>query len=104
MIVLAALIGLLLLAVVLSPFVLGSGGQLAEASAIDSLPRLKALRQSLISRYLMDEAGFGNGDISKASWAKRQEFLLNRYLDATRRADFLESLEKSGSRTGGSNQ
>lgn len=91
MTVLAALVGLVLLAVVLAPFFVGSGGLLAEASSFASSSRLETLRESIVARYLIEEAAFAKGEISKRVWDSRQEFFTNRYIDATRRHDFLNA-------------
>lgn len=93
MTVLAAFVGLLLVVVVLTPFFLGKGGLLAEASTVDSPARLAALKSSLVVRYLEEEKALERGEISKRTWIRRQEFLMNRYIDASRRQDFLKGIQ-----------
>ena len=94
--VLAAMTGLCLLLAVLAPFYFGKGGVLAESSSFQSRERLIGLRDSLVERYIQEEGAVKNKDFSERTWKKRQEFLINRYVDATRRLDFLDGLAKSG--------
>lgn len=85
---------ILLILILLAPFFLGSGGLLQEANSINSVERLEALRQALLVRYLQDEESFKEGNLSERAWKKRQEYLTNRYIDVTRRSDFLTRMKQ----------
>lgn len=91
MVYICVAIGIVLICVVLSPFMMGPGGMLAPGSSINSKEQLDALKQAVLKRYLEDEAAFKAGNLSRIAWDKRRNFLVNRYVDAARRRDFLES-------------
>jgi hypothetical protein len=87
---LALITGLIATVLVLLPFVVGPGGQLAAASFEVSSEKLQEQKKAIIERFLKEESSFKNGFISRRTWAARQQFLTNKYLDASRRLDFLE--------------
>jgi hypothetical protein len=93
------IITIALLLVVLAPFLVGSGGLLQEANSINSVERLEGLRQALLQRYLQDEESFKQGNLSERAWKKRQEYLTNRYVDVTRRGDFLSRMKQGAQKT-----
>lgn len=74
---------------ILSPFWLGQGGQLVESTNIDDPERIKQLKQLIVERYILDEAAQKSGDITESEWLQRQSFLANRYIDLSRRFDYL---------------
>lgn len=90
MIYLAVVVGILLLSVVLGPFWIGQGGLLQASAQINSKDTLAGLKEALLKRYLEDEKAFKDGNLSALAWTKRKAFLTNRYVDATRRLDYLE--------------
>lgn len=83
-----ALLGLML------PFFFGEGGHLVTAASINSEDVLVKMRQEILERYIEDEKAFHDKLISKASWQQRQRFLTLRYLDISRRLDYIK---KAGS-------
>jgi len=93
---LALVITTILVLILLAPFFLGSGGLLQEANSINSIERLEALRQALLLRYLQDERSFKEGNLSERAWNKRREYLTNRYIDVTRRSDYLARMKQEG--------
>ena len=96
MIYLSVVISLILLTVLLAPFWLGRGGLLQAGSSINSPTELQAIKTALLKRYLDDELAFKSGNLSSLSWDQRKSFLTNRYIDASRRLDFLEHNRQSG--------
>ncbi len=88
--VVAGLIGIVLLAVLMTPFWLGPGGPLQAGMSINSPEQLKALKTALLQRYLTEEAAHARGELSALAWNKRREFLTNRYIDVARRLDFIQ--------------
>lgn len=96
----AAVIGLALVLTVLSPFWQGRGGQLAPSSGSYEPAKLRELKQLVLNRYLKDEQAFMNGEISRSAWKQRQQFLSNRYLDLSRRLDFLKGHSQKTSAPG----
>ncbi len=90
MIYLAVVVGILLMSVVLAPFWIGPGGLLQASAQINSKETLTGLKQALVKRYLEDEKAFKEGNLSKLAWNKRKDFLTHRYVDASRRLDYLE--------------
>jgi hypothetical protein len=73
------------------PFWLGSGGRLAAASAEQSVGQLEGARKEILTQYLKDEKAAEQGHLTAREWRGRKEFLTGRYLDASRRLDFLAS-------------
>jgi hypothetical protein len=83
---------LVVLLLVVSPFFIGSGGLLAQASSESSVARLESMKKAILKRYLQDEEAAEKGEIGKLSWTSRKRFLMNRYLDASRRLDYLRHM------------
>lgn len=77
------------LAVVLAPFWMGQGGVLQDAAGESSIPRLEAMRGAVLKRWLEEEKAAAEGLITKREWEMRQVYLTNRYVDATRRLDWV---------------
>jgi hypothetical protein len=88
--VISILVGIAAMIAVLLPFFVGKGGRLALASYETSPERLRAMKRAILDRYLKDEGAFKSGLINQRTWSTRQQFLTNKYLDASRRLDFLE--------------
>jgi hypothetical protein len=91
---LCAGISLVVLSVVLSPFKFGQGGFLQDASASDSSQDLEARLTALLQRWLKDEAAFTAGEITQTEWRQRQRYLTARYVDTSRRLDWLTASTK----------
>ena len=96
MIYLSVVLSLILLSVLLAPFWLGRGGLLQAGSSINSPSELQAIKTALLKRYVDDELAFKSGNLSPLSWEQRKSFLTNRYIDASRRLDFLQHSHQSG--------
>jgi hypothetical protein len=94
-------LSLLILVIILLPFFFGKGGQLQAAASINSLERLEAIKTSILKRYLEDERAFEEKRLAKLVWDQRKSYLSNRYIDAARRYDFLQSLLKEQASKGG---
>lgn len=77
------------------PFIFGGADPLQAASSIDSVARLEAMRHAILKRYVEEQAAFQRGTISKSVWSNRQTLLVNRFIDATRRLDFLRHNAKA---------
>ena len=91
----------LALILLLAPFFVGTGGQLAASSAVQNAETLQVLREAILTRYLDDESAFAQQLISASAWQRRQTFLNNRYIDTVRRLDFLTGTQlhvKEGAR------
>lgn len=88
---LAILVSILVLIVLLSPFFLGAGGVLAAASAENSREKLQSLKSQLLKQYISDESAASEGHMSQREWVSRKQFITNRYIDAARRLDYLQS-------------
>lgn len=96
MIYIAVLVGVIVVALLLLPFWSGSGGLLAASGSIRSPEVLVSLKEVIVRRYLEDERAHQNGTLGKLAWEKRRTFLINRYIDAARRLDFLEYTRTDG--------
>lgn len=93
MMFLSILTALVVVAALLLPFVVGKGGTLQAASTIDSPDKLEAIQEAILKRYLEDEKAFENNRLGQVMWQQRRQYLVNRYVDSTRRLDYLRYLE-----------
>ncbi|MBP9706981.1 MAG: hypothetical protein KBD78_05010 [Oligoflexales bacterium] len=87
-------ISIVVFLVLISPFFFGAGGPLASGISVSAPKELKALKNQLLQLYLEEEKALTHGLISAAVWQKRQVFLSQRYLDVTRRLDFILATEQ----------
>ena len=85
-------LSVLALLVILSPFVFAKDGRLQAAASVNSPERLESVKRSILKRYLEDEKAFHEKRIIKIAWDQRKAYLTNRYIDAARRLDYLQSL------------
>ena len=85
-------IALIMLMVLLMPFFFKGDPWLSGYRSFDSIDQLKSLQNQILERYLSDEKAFTDKIISQNSWNKRQSFLVMRYVDVTKRLDFLQML------------
>lgn len=83
------LVSLGVLIFLLLPFFMGPGGSLASASAINDVKKLEKLKQGILRRYLEEEHAMNEGDITETQWMRRKTLLSNRYIDVSKRLDFL---------------
>lgn len=86
---LCILTSVLIFAFLLSPFVLGAGGKMLAHSSLSSEDSLKQMQKQVLQNYVKCEELFEKNLLNKREWEQRQNFLTNRYLDATRRLDAL---------------
>lgn len=94
MIYLAVVVGVVLISLLLAPFFVGPGGLLAAGSSVVEPDKLEAMKKALLKRYLEDEAAHKSGTLSNLAWDKRKEFLVHRYVDTSRRLDYLRNAVK----------
>ena len=78
------------LVIVILPFFTGKGGKLAAASTINDPGKLEGLKKAILQRYLDEEHAMKEGDISEQQWKKRSALLSNRYIDVSKKLDFLK--------------
>lgn len=96
MLFIGSMISFALIIAILSPFWLGEGGMLVSASTITDPEKAAKLKKAVLKRYLVDEEAFKGGAISSNEWNQRRQFLTNRYIDLSRRLDFIKN-ESQGS-------
>jgi len=89
MLFIGSMLSLALIVCVLSPFWLGKGGLLLPASTLSDPDKARRLKKIVLNRYVSDENAFNDGAISKSEWNQRRQFLTNRYIDLSRRLDYL---------------
>jgi NADH:ubiquinone oxidoreductase subunit 3 (subunit A) len=89
----AIVISVIVLVVIVLPFFTGKGGALASASAINDPSKLDGLKKAIINRFIEEEKAFESGDISSAQWNQRSKLLSNRYIDVSKRLDFIKGQE-----------
>ena len=88
------LISIVVMVIVLAPFFVGKGGRLAPASSINDVTQLQTIQKNIIQRFISEEKSFGEGSINEATWKRRREFLESKYIDVTRRIDFLHKMQE----------
>ena len=91
MVIIPAMIGLALVTAILCPFWLGGGSVLAPSSGISDSRRLRKTKERVLERYLQDENSFKDRVVSRSEWGRRQQFLINKYIDLSRQLDYLEA-------------
>lgn len=101
MLAIGVIFSIVLLVVVLLPFSLGGEEQLLSAALTDSTERLHAEKKAILNRYLEDESAFERKVINKIMWQQRRQYLVNRYIDAARRLDYLEHIANETPKTSG---
>lgn len=90
LVVVSVITGLVVIVMVTWPFFVGAGGLLSMGLSVNSPDQLEGMRQAILKRYLEDEKAVADGNLSATAWQKRKMFLTNRFIDATRRKDFLK--------------
>ena len=95
LLVICGVVGLLLVAAVLMPFVYGAGGALQDAAGEQSMDVLRDKQRVLMERWIADEAAHTQGMITSREWTLRQSYLTNRYVDVTRRLDWLSKEQQT---------
>lgn len=76
-------------AAVVLPFFLGRGGRLAAAASVNDPVQLAGIQKAIVRRFVAEETANRRGDLSAREWHRRQAYLRHRYIDVTRRLDFL---------------
>ena len=92
--ILALVIAVVLLIFLVSPLFLFKGELLQEAASVNSVEKLEAIKVSLLKRYIEDEKSHRERLFSDSVWRRRKQFLTTRYIDASRRQDYLKCLER----------
>ncbi len=99
--VLSIVTGIVVLLVLILPFVVGRGGTLQESYSVNSIDRLEKTREAILKRYIEDEKAHQERIIGASVWKQRQQYLTNRYVDASRRLDFLRHIQQQEANKGG---
>lgn len=94
MLLASVLTALVAVVVCLLPFVVGEGGSLRAAASINSIEKLEAIKQAILKRYIEDETTFEKNALAQVMWQQRRQYLVNRYVDASRRLDYLRYVEQ----------
>jgi hypothetical protein len=76
---------------VLLAFFLSSAEPLEPAVTISDPQVLEKMQADLVRQYQKDEQLFAEKVLLKREWSARQEFLLRRYIDITRRLDHVRA-------------
>jgi len=87
--ILCVLTSLFVLSFLFIPFFVGPGGQLSANASLESEESLEGMQKSLLEHYVKNERLFANSQLRKREWEQRQSFLTNRYVDITRRLDWI---------------
>ena len=88
---------LVLVVCIVYPLFFTKNELLEEAAGEATIENVRNLKKALLERYLEEEELFKNKEINVLVWKQRQQYYLNRYIDASRREDYLTVLnEESG--------
>ena len=83
-----------LLVAIIFPLFFTKNELLAEASGDMSLENVQKLKTALLKKYLEEEALFKAKELNALVWKQRQQYYINRYIDASRREDYLNALNE----------
>lgn len=86
-VVLCLLTSIMVVAILLSPLVIGKGGFLTFTSTIHDELSLNRLKASVLTQFLHEESRASEGKLSQWAWRQRQSFLFHRYVDIVRQID-----------------
>ena len=92
MILISALTCIILLLAVTYPLFFTKNELLAETVGDADLEGVKAFKRALLKRYLEEEKLFNDKEINSLVWKQRKQYYTNRYIDASRREDYLTVL------------
>lgn len=95
LLVICSLLALSLLIALLAPFWLCEEGILLPTTIAHDPERLQQLKDGLVRDYREDEDAFQQGLIAPREWHKRRAYLINRYVDLSRRLDYLSKQRKA---------
>ncbi len=85
-----------LLLVIIYPLFFTKNELLTEATGEASLEGVRKLKKALLDKYLEEEQLFEEKELNALVWKQRQQYYINRYIDASRREDYLVALSEEG--------
>ncbi len=85
----AFILSMIAFIVVVVPLFWGPQQPLQPGSTQDSPQVLEALQEQILDRYLEAERQHASKDVGEREWRARREFLQRRYIDITRRLDYV---------------
>lgn len=88
--ILCILTSIIMITFVLLPLFLGSKEALSAHASDMGKKELEKVQKTLLEDYLKFEDLYKRNEIYKREWSQRQNFLLSRYVDITRRLDKIE--------------
>lgn len=91
MTVFAACLAVVIVLILFYPFFFGPGSRLEYGSTTNSVEVLRTLKREAIETFLIEEDAFNQGQLSPQAWLGRQKFLMGRFIDASRRLDYISS-------------
>ncbi len=89
LIIVAVFFSLLVFVAVMAPFFVGKGGKLEDSSTVNSEERLNAIKEAILKRWVLEHHSFKEGALTDREWKQRKVHLTNRYIDASRRLDWM---------------
>ena len=89
LVIVAVFFSMLAFVAVMSPFFFGKGGRLEDSSNVNSVDRLNAIKEAIIKRWVLEHHSFKEGALTDREWKQRKVYLTNRYIDASRRLDWM---------------
>lgn len=86
---LCIVISLITVAIVAIPLWFFPSEKLEASATENSVEKLEKVKKAVLRRYVEEEAVHADSNVAKVVWEQRKNFLINRYLDAARRLDYL---------------
>lgn len=93
--VLCLIISIVSIAIVAIPLFFMPSQKLEASATENSVEKLERVKQAILRRYIEEEEIHAGSGVAGVVWEQRKNFLINRYLDAARRLDYLDYLDKN---------
>lgn len=94
-------ISVITIAVVAIPLWFFKAEKLEAGATENSADKLERVKKAILRRYIEEEEIHSGSGVAGVVWEQRKSFLINRYLDAARRLDYLAFVERQGENSGG---
>ena len=83
-----------LVLIIVYPLFFTKNELLTEATGEGSLDGVRKLKVALLKKYIEEEQLFEAKELNSIVWKQRQQYYMNRYIDASRREDYLKALSE----------
>lgn len=88
-------ISVVTIAVVAIPLWFFPAEKLEAGATENSAEKLERVKKAILRRYIEEEDLHAGSGVAAVVWEQRKSFLINRYLDAARRLDYLAYVDQA---------